>query len=147
MSQSFHSFPAPFMSSRVKLRYITSLWEDNHSVVATTRFPLRKRKMRRWLCHLVYVKRVRVSGSWFIRVAVEHSVMLNLAYRGFSKSRCMQVVDATLVFNGPFLSVLLCICHFLSFFVWIFCFFLPKAATLQNLQIGVRDVCSCISHP
>lgn len=40
----------------------------------------------------------------FIRVAVEHSMMLNLAYRGFSKNRCMQVVDATSVFNGPFLS-------------------------------------------
>ncbi len=31
-------------------------------------------------------------------------MMLNLAYRGFSKNRCMQVVDATSVFNGPFMS-------------------------------------------
>lgn len=42
-------------------------------------------------------------GLRFIRVAVEH-MMFNLAYRGFSKNRCMQVVDATSVFNGPFLS-------------------------------------------
>lgn len=31
-------------------------------------------------------------------------MMPNLAYRGFLKNRCMQVVDTTSVFNGPFLS-------------------------------------------
>lgn len=88
-------------------------------------------------------------------------MMLNLAYRVFSKNRCMQVVDATSVFNGPFLSQrttgvfkvsalhrtisdlsflsLLCIFFFFGIF--------PKAATLQNLQTGVCNVCSCISHP
>lgn len=101
-------------------------------------------------------------GLRFIRVAVEHSMMLNLAYRGFSKNRCMQVVDATSVFNGPFLSqrtigflkasALHCTASNPSFYF--FCDFyvdflsiFPKAGTLQNLQIGICNVCTSISHP
>lgn len=114
----------PFMLSRVKQRYITSLWEDDgvgmkihinscHFNFANFLSFLKKKttgvqtNMRRWCWHLVYVKSVRVCvcvrlGLRFIRVAVEHSMMLNLAYRGFSKNRCMQVVDTTSVLTVPF---------------------------------------------
>lgn len=115
----------PFMLSRVKQRYITSLWEDdgvgmkihiNSCHFNFANFLSFFKKNNNWssdkyekmvLAPCLCEKRESVCvcvrlGLRFIRVAVEHSMMLNLAYRGFSKNRCMQVVDTTSVLTVPF---------------------------------------------
>ncbi len=95
MSQSFHSSQPPLcypgsnrVTSLASERIDKSIWEHYFIYIFFKKMQFRQKKTVRW--HLIYVKSMSVCvclGIWLIRVALEHSMMPNLANRGFFKEQ------------------------------------------------------------